>query len=257
MPDPGKDFTSIQEEHAFFLDHCDEHESDIAAYAEYLRGFVAPQETLRLLDFGCGPGTFTSRFLDCGAWDRGRVNLSLVEPSDKYRQKALAQLGDGFAGPVRAWAALPEGLGGVFDVILANHVFYYVPDLEAALRRLAGTLAPGGRFLISISARSNPLIDFWFKGFPLIGQPVPYNAAEDVEAALSGLGLDVEHREALFDLTFVDNDENRLKILRFLFGQHMASLPTAEALSLFDPYAKEGRIEIHTSSEHYHARKVS
>jgi trans-aconitate 2-methyltransferase len=126
--------------------------------------------------------------------------------------------------------------------------------LEVALGRIFRTLGANGLFLTSIGGRDNAIVDLWFRGFPLIGRPVPYQTAEVVEAALSRLGRPFERREVRYDVGFPDTEENRLKILRFLFGEHLAILPRAEILAAFDRYAVAGRIEMHTCNRQYYVR---
>jgi trans-aconitate 2-methyltransferase len=254
MSDPSKDFTPIQDEYDFFLSHSTVADADLDAYVERLRLFGPPAGPIRMLDFGCGPGSFTARFLERVGWRGDRLDLALVEPSSAYRRRAVERLAALTAGPVRAWGELPaESVRGL-DLILSNHVLYYVPELEVALGRIFRTLGANGLFLTAIAGRDNAIVDFWFRGFPLIGRPVPYQTAEVVEAALSRLGRPFERREVRYDVGFPDTEENRLKILRFLFGEHLAILPRAEILAAFDRYAVAGRIEMHTGNRQYYVR---
>jgi trans-aconitate 2-methyltransferase len=252
MPDPSKDFTPIRGDYEFFAENSTEAEADLDAYAERLRSFDPPAGPGRMLDFGCGPGSFTARFLDRLGWDDQRLDLALVEPSAAYRRQAVERLGATTVRPLRAWDGLPPGTERAFDLILSNHVLYYVPDLGATLDRIVRALDRRGLFLAAIAGRDNALVDLWFRGFPLIGRPVPYHIAEDVEAALAGLGAVFERREVGYELIFPDTEGNRLKILRFLFGDHLAGLPGAELLGLFEPYVSEGRVEMRTGNVQYY-----
>src|SRR5262245_40844411 len=254
MSDPSKDFTPIQDEYDFFLSHSTVADADLDAYVERLRSFDPPVGPIRMLDFGCGPGSFTARFLERVGWRDDRLDLALVELSSAYRRQAVDRLTALTARPIHAWGDLPTGWPQGFDLILANHVFYYVPELEPALGCIVRALDSNGLFLTAIAGRDDSLVDLWFRGFPLIGRQVPYQTAEDVEAALSRLGRTFERREVRYDVAFPDTEENRLKILRFLFGEHLAVLPWAEILAFFDPYAVAGRIEMHTANWQYYVR---
>jgi trans-aconitate 2-methyltransferase len=251
MADPRKDFAPIQGDFAFFVAHSTEADSDLDAYADRLGSFAPGAGPIRVLDFGCGPGTFTARLLDRLGWGRDRVQLALVEPVDDYRRQAVERLQGRVDHPIDAWPALPDDPGRAFDVIVSNHVFYYVPGLDETLAGLLGALGPGGIFLAAIASRDNALIDLWFRSFPLIGLDVPYQTAEDVEAALARLGRPFGRREVRYDLTFPDSEENRLKILRFLLGAYFDRMPRAEVLALFEPYASAGRISMHTGNVQY------
>jgi trans-aconitate 2-methyltransferase len=254
MSDPSKDFAPIQDEYDFFATHSTEADADLDAYVERLRSFGLPAGPIRMLDFGCGPGSFTARFLKRVGWRGDRLELALVEPSSAYRRQAVERLTPLTARPVRAWDELPaESVRGL-DLVLSNHVLYYVPELEVALGRIVRTLGENGLFLTAIAGRDNALVDLWFRGFPLIGRPVPYHTAEAVEAALSRLGRPFERQEVRYNVSFPDTEENRVKILRFLFGKHLEVLPRTEILAFFDPYAVAGRIEMHTGNRQYYVR---
>src|SRR5262245_6487499 len=255
MSDPSKDFTPIQDEYNFFATHSTEPDADLDAYEERLQSFDPPAGPIRMLDFGCGPGSFTARFLERVGWRDDRLDLTLVEPSSAYRRQAVERLTARTARPIRAWDALPAGLVRGFDLILSNHVLYYVLELEMALGRIVEALDANGLFLTAIAGRDNALVDLWFRGFPLIGRSVPYQTAEDVEATLSRLGRPFERREVHYDLSFRDTEENRLKIVRFLFGEHLAALPGSKALAFFEPYAAAGRIELHTGNLQFYVRR--
>ncbi len=117
-----------------------------------------------------------------------RLWVSLVEPVDVYREQALAAVQSCSAHPVRSWPALPGDCEACFDPVLANHVFYYVPDLETVLASILRALAPSGLFLTAIAGQRNTLIQFWNHCFALIGRPVPFHTAEDMERTLIRMG---------------------------------------------------------------------
>lgn len=254
MPDPSKDFTPIRDDYEFFAQHSSEADADLDAYAERLRSFAPPAGPIRMLDFGCGPGSFTARFLGRLGWSHDRLDLALVEPSAAYRQQAVERLGAMTGRPIRAWDAPAPASERAFDLILSNHVLYYVPELPATLDRIVRALDSGGLFLTAVAGRDNALVDLWFRGFPLIGRPVPYHTAEDVEEALTGLGVAFEPRKVGYELSFPDTEQNRLKILRFLFGEHLADLPRDDLLGFFGRYASAGRVEMRTGNMQYYVK---
>jgi trans-aconitate 2-methyltransferase len=250
---PEKDFGPIADDYAFFETHATEAEQDVQAYALHLAGLGAADE-IRMLDFGCGSGTFTARFLDRMGWPPGRLRLTLVEPVEAARQQAAARLLPYTRTPMAGWATLTAGQIDRFDVVLANHVFYYVPNLKHHLARLIDTLSSTGRFLTAIAGQTNALIEFWRVGFGLLGCAIPYNLSEDVEAALQELGVDYRKEQVAYELIFPDTAANRMKILRFLLADHLGRLPHRPLLNLFDRHAHAGRIEIRTASEHFTIR---
>lgn len=250
----GKDFGPIADDYAFFEEHATEAEQDLRAYQECLRELAPARGTVRMLDFGCGSGTVTARFLQQAGWPPARVQLTLVEPVESARRQARARLAGLTQVPLVESAALAAGSVGCFDVILANHVLYYVPDLEGQLARLLAALSASGLFVTAIAARTNALIEFWMAGFRWLGREIPYHTAEDVEVALRKLGANYRRQPVAYELTFPDTEENRRRILRFLLADYLTQLPPRPLLELFDQYHHAGRILIRTTSDHFTIR---
>jgi SAM-dependent methyltransferase len=248
---PAKDFGPIAEDYAFFEAQATEPEQDARAYVERLAGAVPAQGAIRLLDYGCGSGAFTVRLLRQAGWPPARLRLTLVEPVESARRQARARLAGYTEHPVVESAALPHGAAASFDVVLANHVLYYVPELREQLAALIAALSPAGVFVTAIAARANALVEFWIAGFRLLGREAPYNTSEDVEAGLRALGAAYQKQEVPYELSFPDTEENRMRILRFLLAEHLAQMPLRTLLDLFDRYSHSGRIEIQTASDHY------
>jgi trans-aconitate 2-methyltransferase len=249
-----KDFAPIRDDYTFFETHSTEAENDLRGYERLLQD-LPRAGSLRLLDFGCGPGTFSERFLTMLGVDRATLRLFLVEPVEVYRQQAVQRLAHFTAHPIEACPALPADHVDCFDLIVSNHVFYYLPDLDRALGQTLAGLAPGGRFVTAIAGRDNALIQFWVKAFALLDRPIPYNIAEDVEAWLHKRGQPYARQQVRYDLTFPDSEENRLKILRFLLSEHLPALPRQEMLDLFSPHAQGGRIVLSTDDVQFLIRK--
>ena len=249
-----KDFGPIAEDYAFFEQHATEAREDVRAYLEEIGPLFPAPGLVRMLDFGCGSGTFTTRFLDAAGWPPDRLRLTLVEPVEAARRQAASRLARYAAEPVTQSATLPVGPANRFELILSNHVLYYVPDLPGELTKLIDSLAPTGVFATAIAGRTNALIAFWLTGFRLLGREVPYNTSEDVEAALCNLGADYEKQQVAYELKFPDTEENRLRIIRFLLADHLSQMPRQPLLELFDPHSRAGEILVRTASDHYTVR---
>jgi SAM-dependent methyltransferase len=251
---PAKDFGQIASEYTFFEEHSTEAQEDVRAYQAHV-GAIKPADTvLKMLDFGCGSGTFTMRFLKHAGWPPERLQLTLVEPAESVRSKAITRLAAFTASPPADSPALPDALGGQFDVVLANHVLYYVPDVEDTLRRLISALAPTGVFLLAVAGRTNLLIDFSIACFELLGREMPYNSSEDIEQALRALNAKYDKQRVPYELSFPDTEENRMRILRFLLADHVPPAPQPQLLAWFDQFSSQGRIEMRTATDHYAVR---
>lgn len=264
--DPAKDFGPIADDYAFFEAHATEAEQDARAYVERLAPIVPAEGPIRLLDFGCGSGSFTARFLQHASWAAARLQLTLVEPVESARRQAVARLAPFSGRPIIDSATLPEGTTDGFDIVLSNHVLYYVRDLKSQLAALIAALSPrgvfesagvfesGGVFVTAIAPRENALIEFWTSAFRSLGREIPYNIAEDVESALEQLGALYQKQPAAYELAFPDTEENRMRILRFLLADYLPQPPHRPLLDLFDRYANAGWIEIRTSCDHFTIR---
>ncbi len=204
-----------------------------------------------MLDFGCGEGRFLAQLLSALRISAENLQLSLAEPVEIYRQQAAERVRQFSAHPLRVWPALPPDLNGCFDLVLANHSLYYVPNLETTVSPLWRSLSSSGLFLCALAGQENLLIQFWNHCFGLIGEKVPYHTAEDLESAL--LNQCVAHctENVTYDLAFPDSEENRLHIMRFLLGSHFQAVPRGEMLAAFDRHRVAGRIAMRISHQHF------
>ena len=247
----AKDFGPIETDYSFFMAHATEAESDVAEYARQLAGFVEGRESIRLLDFGCGTGDFTQQLLSALNWSPEQLQLTLIEPVLHQREEAARRLAPFSEFPIEILATLPSVSARQFELVLSNHVLYYVDDLDSTLRQLVALLKPDGKLLLAIAGWDNALIQFWKTGFELLGRPVPYHVSEDVETFLTRQEIPFQKSKASYRLYFPDSIENRSKILRFLFGEHLQEISPQRLLGEFDRFIRSNQIEIETDSDHF------
>ncbi|MFC8126652.1 trifunctional class I SAM-dependent methyltransferase/NUDIX hydrolase/VOC family protein [Streptomyces sp. NPDC057302] len=111
------------------------------AWARRLRDWL-PRTAGDVLDLGCGTGS-----LSLLAAERGhRVTAVDLSPNmvELAREKLSGHAAEVLVGD--AWEPPVEGRR--FDVVLARHVLWMVPDPEAVLRHWCGLLRPGGRLVL-------------------------------------------------------------------------------------------------------------
>lgn len=247
----AKDFGAIESDYAFFMAHATEAESDVAEYVRNLTGFAAERASIHVLDFGCGTGEFSRRLAAALNWPPEILHWGLVEPVRHQREEAAQRLAPFSRYPIESFERLPPAPERSFDLVLSNHVLYYVDDLAKTLQGMRESLRPGGRLLLAIAGWDNPLCGLWKVGFACLGRPVPYHAADEVEALLSRQDARFQKSQADYQFRFPDTVENRLKLLRFLFGHFLDEISPARLLGELDRYVRGDHIEVATHSDHF------
>jgi SAM-dependent methyltransferase len=111
------------------------------AWDERLAGWL-PGRAGELLDLGCGTGS-----LSLLAAARGH-RVTAVDLSPRMAERARTKLAGTGAEVLTGDAARPPVEGRTFDVVLARHVVWALPDPEAALRHWWSLLRPGGRLIL-------------------------------------------------------------------------------------------------------------
>lgn len=254
-PSAPIDYARIRGDFAFFLAHSTETEAQIAALRPHLARLARQPRTVRLLDFGCGDGRFIEQLLRAAGPAPDCLALSLVEPVEDQRAEAAARLAP-LAGGVAATGVLPQDAAGAgFDLILANHSLYYVPDPAASVAALFAGLAPGGRLIAALLDRDNALARLWQAAFAAVGAAFPFALAHEIEAVLCRQGVTPERETIHYTIAFPDTREARHRILRFLLGANLEGLPDARASALFAPYRRGGSVVIETAYPHLTARR--
>lgn len=112
-----------------------------------LIGWVTDQAAIapghRVLDVGCGPGTYHGAIIARG----GRVIACDLFPG-MLRDVLARHPAPGIAA-VRGSAERIPLAGASCDRVFANHMLYHVADQPAALREMRRVLKPGGRVVLA------------------------------------------------------------------------------------------------------------
>lgn len=235
-------FEGRHDDYAFFLTHSDEPTRCRDAVVRELEVWreAEPHRPIRLMDFGCSRGEFLRGVLERGRLDPGSLALTLVDVDVSALEAARREVAAFSTVRIDADVAPPGGRE--FDVILSNHVLYYVPDLAQTLRRLMNAVADGGLALLTLGGRDNQLCRLWQHVFDAVGEPVPFYLAPDVERELSEIPVRFTKSEIRSVLEFDDTAENRARIARFVFGPHFQRFGPERILPHFDAWSADGRI---------------
>lgn len=241
-----KSFDSIHEDYLFFGNHSTEGSELRKAMLPILRE-RAKAERLRWLDFGCGSGEFLRSLLAELDRPAAATELALVDVDRGYLEEAREKIA---AHTTReaAVAVSAEELEGTFDLITSKHALYYVKDLRSTVSALCCRLKPGGLAIFILGGKENHLSGLWESAYAAWNLPVPYYRAEDVAIEIEAAGFPFETRTVNSMLRFPDSQENRLKILRFLFTGNTAGMAPESLLPLLDPMKQGGDIVIESTA---------
>lgn len=105
----------------------------------------------RILEIGCGPASLWRENLDRidPSW-----SLTLLDSSPGMIDAAREYLGERADYVVGDAEQLPFA-DESFDVVLANHMLYHVPDRQRAYGEIRRVLMPGGRFHAALNGRGH------------------------------------------------------------------------------------------------------
>jgi ubiquinone/menaquinone biosynthesis C-methylase UbiE len=168
-------------------------------WTEWLFEREAPPAGARLLEAGCGPALLWRRNLERidPTWE-----LTLTDFSPGMLEAARSVLGDRAGYAVADVQELPFE-DASFDVVLANHMLYHVPDRPRAFAEVARVLVPGGVFHASTNGRG-----FMQELIELVGPR--WRFASHVEAF--GLETGPPQLEPFFADARVERFENELAV---------------------------------------------
>lgn len=249
MSKTTKNFETLHDAYAFFQEHSSEAAQDRLGYLARLCPLAASGRPVRLLDFGCGDGGFLGDLLATVGFDPNLLTIAGVEPDPGYRAQALTRLAAYTAAPVTVWAALPSDGAGPFDIVIANHVLYYVADLADTVAHICRMLAPDGIFCTTMGDHGNAFSQWSDTVYAALGETSPHYLAPDLENVLAASGRPYEKHRITYEVDFPDSPTNRVLLLRFMLGQNYGRLPSGQLLPLLDPHTANGRVTVTT--HHY------
>ncbi|MGW3793503.1 class I SAM-dependent methyltransferase [Micromonospora arida] len=218
-------------------------DDDLATWREAIGRHFEPQSGMRLLDLGCGTGSWARAFREW--WPE--LDVVAVEPSAAMRERAVFQ-------PVMPGSA--EDIpceDGSLDGVWLSTVIHHVPDLAAAAREIRRVLKPGAPVLIrsAFAGRHEAISLFrWFPeavavldrypsisdaeaafataAFTTVGcEPVSQVTAPSLAEAAAGL-----HREAHTPLQLISDEEYAAGVVRMNDAARVQSGPVIDALDL-------------------------
>jgi SAM-dependent methyltransferase len=152
----------------------------LGAWREAFTRYVDPQPGMRLLDLGCGTGSWSQAF---HTWWPG-LDVRAVEPSAAMRERAVV-------APVLAGdaAEIPAGDASI-DAVWLSTVVHHIPDLPAAAREIRRVLKPEAPVLIRSAFpgrhKGITLCHFWPEAITALNDNYPSVATIEAAFAISG-----------------------------------------------------------------------
>jgi SAM-dependent methyltransferase len=121
----------------------------------------------RVLECGCGPGWMWRENLDRIPNGCQMTLTDLSEGMVAEAEAALAESGHQFEFKSVDIQALPFA-DNSFDVVVANHMLYHVPDIDQALKEIKRVLKDNGRFLAATNGNNHmkEITEMGWKLFP-------------------------------------------------------------------------------------------
>ena len=118
-------------------------------YAEWVLDRIAWNGDEVVLDVGAGPGTYFDLLRD-------RIPNGALVAGDLSMGMARKAIEHPLTGPMLNFdaQALPFASGS-FDVVLANHMLFHVPDLELTLSEIHRVLKPSGSLVAATNSQFN------------------------------------------------------------------------------------------------------
>lgn len=117
------------------------------AFPDFAAGLIEWSSSARILECGTGSGRFWDNTLTPRSLD-----LTLTDLSPGMVSAALTRASEAGFGSVEGRECDVQALpfdNDTFDVVIANHMLYHVPDPDLAIREMARVVAPGGTLLAS------------------------------------------------------------------------------------------------------------
>ena len=158
--------------------HLDE--AALGGWREAITRHAGPRPGRRLLDLGCGTGSWSRAFR---SWWPG-TEVVAVEPSAAMREHAVHQ-------PILTGDAqrIPLDDASV-DAVWLSTVIHHIPDLPGAAREIRRVLKPGAPVLIRSAFAGRPEAITLFRYFPeAVAVLDRYPGVAEVEAAFAVAGF--------------------------------------------------------------------
>lgn len=240
-----KNFSEIITDYHFFEDHSDEALQLLLRYQSIITDIEEQRPIIKMVDFGCGDGRFLKSLVAKTSFrDQSQIQLTLVEPDISSRILATNRLSHYFKGKVNWLSHDLKGIDQNYNLILANHVLYYVDDLRATLMKLMASLAYGGRMILTLSRFDHPLTRLVDSLAQFKGQTSPFYSSVQLFHILYQYGFYYETYDVPSVLRFQNTEKNRNQIVNFALGANQDLYHASIVNNFFDIHTFKNEVII-------------
>lgn len=139
---------------SYYVDHYRDYAAQnprhkLAFYRAMIEAHCGPRRPLRLLDVGCGLGSFLEHMSGVPGWDLSGCDVN----ADAIRAVRKRLPGVALAEAPATAEPFPAAS---FDVVTALDVVEHVPDTRAVARAVESQLRPGGLFVLVVPVYDGP-----------------------------------------------------------------------------------------------------
>jgi trans-aconitate methyltransferase len=124
----------------------DDKHSFVAKYGEDVLGWLAPQESERILDIGCGTGLLTEKIFEAGSVVTG---IDTSEEMIAKARQAYPQI-EFFVKDATGFSFAEN-----FDAAFSNATFHWIKEQSKAIQCIYNSLGKSGRFVYEMGAKHN------------------------------------------------------------------------------------------------------
>lgn len=242
FPETKKDFAPIVDAYDFFRKNSNEYDANKTVLIEQLNPLL--KENMSILDFGGGNGELLHDIYQKTNLHKCKPRLSLIEPVSEYQQTATKKFKSTDASFV-IYESLEKCPDKSIDVLLVNHVLYYVKDLESVILNLLQKLSPNGSLFVILANENNALIKLWEKFFSKMEMKIPYFLTKDLRLIARNKPIKYNETANIHSLfKFENTKENRSKVARFLLGEYANKISDEVIQENLAQYQKGSEVEL-------------
>lgn len=157
------------------------------------------KETDKALDIGCGTGVTTIELAGSVA------EMTAVDTSPEMLRQAVEKTEKADVHNIKYIQGdmfMEELEPGAFDTVMIFNVLLYMPDQDAAMKRLKELVKPGGYLAVAADCLKNSLtkeaIRKWYRSHTGKMPFVEFYSPESLEKMIEAYGFEIVEREKLF-----------------------------------------------------------